>query len=180
MTTLNNLIINNGVTFTNNISQPAATAAGLYRTIYSGYFADNVDFFATASVTGSGVNTSPISLGTTGDNFSIQWLGYFVPSTTETYTFFTSSDDASYLWIGPMAIIGFTTLNATVNNGGLHGVLEKSGTVNLTQNVWYPIRIQMGESGGAEAMTVNYSTPTITKTTDLTNRIFYNTATNGF
>lgn len=180
MQLFNGMTISGGITMFGSINQPISTGAGLYRTIYSGYFNDNVNFFDTASVTASGVNTSPIALGTTGDNFSIQWLGYFVPSTTEVYTFFTSSDDASYLWIGPQALVGFTANNAIVNNGGLHGVLEKSGSILLTQNIYYPIRIQMGESGGGEAITVNYSTPTITKTTDLTNRIFYNTVTNGF
>ncbi len=40
-----------------------------------------------------------------GSNFSVQWLGYFLPSTTETYTFFTSSDDASYVWVFSIHIL---------------------------------------------------------------------------
>jgi hypothetical protein len=103
--------------------------AGVYKTTYSGYFADNVSFFATATPASVGGNPAT-SVQTTsifepsqndGENFSCQWLGYFKPTTTETYTFFTSSDDASYVWVGSNAQTGFTTGNSTVNNGGLHG-----------------------------------------------------------
>jgi len=162
--------------------------AGLYKTTYSGYFADVVSFFATATPTTFGANpatsvqtTSIFEPGTDdGSNFSCQWLGYFKPTTTETYTFYTSSDDASYMWIGANAQTGFTTGNATVNNGGAHGTTERSGTAALTAGTYYPVRIQFGEAGGGDVMTFNYSTPTITKTTNVTGLVFYNTATNGF
>ena len=161
---------------------------GLFKTTFAGYFADVVSFFATATPTTYGTNPAT-SVQTTsiseagsddGSNFSCQWLGYFLPSTTETYTFFTASDDASYVWVDSNAISGFTTGNAVVNNGGAHGVQERSGSIALTAGVYYPIRIQFGEAGGGDAMTFNYSTPTITKTTDVTGRVFYNPTTSGF
>ena len=84
------------------------------------------------------------------------------------------------MWIGDIAITGFTTLNATVKNGGLHGNIEKAGTASLTADTYYPIRIQFGERNGGDVMTFNYSTPTITKTTTVTGLVFYNSTTNGF
>jgi hypothetical protein len=162
--------------------------AGVFKTTYSGYFADNVSFFATATPASVGGNPAT-SVQTTsifepatddGSNFSCQWLGYFKPTTTETYAFFTSSDDASYMWIGDIAITGFTTLNATVKNGGLHGNQERSGTASLTAGTYYPIRIQFGELNGGDVMTFNYSSSTITKTTTVTGLVFYNSTTNGF
>ena len=123
--------------------------AGLYKTTYSGYFNDNVSFFATATPASVGGNPAT-SVQTTsifepaqndGENFSCQWLGYFKPTTSETYTFFTSSDDASYVWVGSNAQTGFTTGNSTVNNGGLHGTLEKFGSIALTAGTYFPIRI---------------------------------------
>lgn len=163
-------------------------AAGLYKTTYAGYFNDNVSFFATATRTAYGSNpatsvqTTSISEAATDDgtNFSCQWLGYFKPTTTEAYTFYTSSDDASYMWIGTNAQTGFTTTNATVNNGGAHGAVEKLGSIALTAGVYYPIRIQVGEIGGGDVLTFNYSTPTITKTTNVTGLVFYNPSTNNF
>jgi hypothetical protein len=162
--------------------------AGLFKTTYTGYFNDDVSFFATATPATVGTNpatsvqtTSIVEgSGDSGSNFSCQWLGYFKPTTTETYTFYTTSDDASYVWIGDNAITGFTTTNAIVNNGGLHGATEQSGTIALTSGVYYPIRIQFGELSGGDVMTFNFSTPTITKTTGVTGLVFYNAATNNF
>ena len=157
-------------------------SAVLYRTTYSGYFADSVSFFATATATATLVQTTVIEEPVTdaGSNFSMQWLGYFLPTTTETYTLFLSSDDASYLWIGSNAISGFTTANATVNNGGTHGNEERSGTAALTAGVYYPIRIQYGEQSGGDVMSFNHETTSIVKTTNVTGKVFYNPVTNGF
>ena len=186
------LIIEGGITIGGGISitpvSEVAYTAGLYKRTYAGYYADNVNFFATATPATYGTNpttsvqTTAISEAASddGSNFSCQWLGYFRPTTTETYTFFTSSDDASYVWIGANAVTGFTTANATVNNGGLHGQVERSGTAALTAGVYYPIRIQFGEQGGGDVMTFNHSTATIVKTTNVTGKVFYNPATNGF
>ena len=162
--------------------------AGVFKTTYSGYFSDNVNFFATATPASVGGNPAT-SVQTTeifepsqndGENFSCQWLGYFKPTTTETYTFFTSSDDASYVWVGSNSISGFTTTNSTVNNGGLHGTQERSGSIALTAGTYYPLRIQFGELSGGDVMTFSYSTPTIAKTTTVTGLIFYNLVTSGF
>ena len=166
----------------------SAFSAGLYKTTYSGYHNENPAFFATATPTTFGANPAT-SVQTTvitepgtddGSNFSCQWLGYFKPTTTETYTFYLSSDDGSYLWIGANAQSGFTTANANINNGGAHGTQEVSGSVSLTAGVLYPIRIQFGEIGGGDVMTFSHSTPTITKTTNVTGKVFYNPSTNGF
>jgi hypothetical protein len=162
--------------------------AGVFKRTYSGYFNDNVSFFATATPASVGgnpaasVQTTEITEPATadGENFSCQWLGYFKPTTTQTYTFYTSSDDASYVWIGNNSISGFTTTNSTVNNGGLHGTQERSGSIALTAGTYYPLRIQFGELSGGDVMTFSYSTPTITQTTNVTGLIFYNLATSGF
>jgi hypothetical protein len=185
MITISGSVISSGI---RTLEDAIPYVAGLFKTTYAGYFNDVVSFFATATPTTYGTNpstsvqTTAISEAATGDgtNFSIQWLGYFLPSTTETYTFFTSSDDASYVWVGSNAITGFTTANAIVNNGGAHGNQERSGTISLTSGVYYPIRIQFGEASGGDVMTFNYSTPTIPKTTTVTGRVFYNPTTNGF
>lgn len=161
--------------------------AGLYKTTYTGYFADDVNFFATATPATAGANPAT-SVQTTvieepatddGESFSVQWLGYFKPTTTETHTFFLNSDDASYMWIGATAVTGFATGNALINNGGGHAPQEVSGSIALTAGQYYPVRIQFGEQGGGDLLEFNYSTPTIVKTTTVTGKVFYNSATNG-
>jgi hypothetical protein len=169
-------------------SPTSSFSAGIFKTTYAGYHNENPAFFATATPTAFGSNPAT-SVQTTsitepssddGSNFSCQWLGYFKATTTETYTFFLSSDDGSYLWIGANALSGFTTANSNINNGGAHGPLEVSSTFSLTAGVFYPIRIQFGEISGGDVMTFSYSSPTITKTTNVTGLVFYNPSTNGF
>jgi hypothetical protein len=164
----------------NNIYVPPYTS-GLYGRRYSGYFADNVNWFATATLSGTSKVYTNINSNWTegGDNFSIEWLGYFKPNSTGTWTFSTNSDDASYIWIGPTAISGFTTSNPVVNNGGAHAPRVRSGTISLNSGEYYSIRIQFGEATGGEVMSVNFTPPGGSSTNDGTNFYFFNTATNG-
>lgn len=149
------------------------TDSGLYGQRFVGYYADNVSFFDTAPKHGDTSLTSQInSFTSNADSYSWQWVGYFKAPTTGSYTFFTSSDDASHLWIGSNAVSGFTTANATVNNGGLHATIETSGTVSLTAGEYYPVRIMFGESGGGDIMTVSFSGPSIAKTANGTGYFF--------
>jgi hypothetical protein len=49
-------------------------------------------------------------------------------------------------------VANITTGNALVKNGGLHGIQYISGSINLTENTYYPIRILFGEATGGEVM----------------------------
>ena len=141
--------------------------SGLLGKRYVNYYNDVVAFFSTAALHGDiNLTTQINSFTSSADNYSWMWLGYFLAPTTGTYTFYTASDDASHLWIGPNALSGYTTANATVNNGGAHGVVETSGTTTLTANTYYPIRIMFGEAGGGDLITVSFAGPSITKTTN--------------
>ena len=155
---------------------------GLYGRRYVGYFNDDVNWFSTATLQGAVNQLTQINNFTSSaDNYSWQWLGYFRASTTENYTFYTNSDDASYLWIGANALAGFTTANANVNNGGAHAPIEiTSSPVSLIAGTYYPIRIQFGEAGGGDIITVNFSSATISKTTNGLGYYYYNPTTNGF
>lgn len=153
--------------------------SGLIQSIYSGYFADNPNWFSTATRTGSAAVTT-ISNANVPSTTSYQYIGYFRPTTSELHTFYLSSDDASYLWIGANAVTGFTTSNATINNGGEHGSVEVTGTANLVAGNYYPIRVQSGNNGGPGTVALNFSTPTIAKTSALAGVVYYNKATNGF
>jgi hypothetical protein len=164
------------------IATTTADTNGLYGKRYVGYFADDVNWFATATLQGDVNQLTQInSFTSNADSYSWQWLGYFKASSTENYTFYTKSDDASYLWIGSNAISNFTTANATINNGGPHGEEEvTSSPVSLVAGTYYPIRVQFGDQGGPDSLTVNFSTATIIKTTNGLGYYYYNSNTNGF
>ncbi len=155
---------------------------GLYGKRYFGYFNDDVNWFDTATLHGDVNQLTEINNFTSSDDYySWQWVGYFKASSTENYTFYTSSDDASYLWIGANALAGFTTANANVNNKGLHGNNKvASSPISLTAGVYYPIRIQFGENEGGDELSFSFSTPTIAETTNGLGYYYYNPNTNGF
>jgi hypothetical protein len=167
----------------------ATYSNGLYGKRYVGYCGgtgplgvDDPNWFNTATLQGQVNQLTQINSFTSNDNtYSWQWLGYFKASSTENYTFYTKSDDASYLWIGSNAISNFTRANATVNNGEAHSEREvTSSTVGLVVNTYYPIRIQFGENTGGDIMTVSFSTDTITKRTNGLGYYYYNSNSNGF
>ena len=139
---------------------------GLVKTTHAGYYWDDVNFFSTSAITGKTASGSAISDGIPGST-SFMYTGYFIPKETATYTFYTTSDDASHLWVGAVAESGWTTTNAVVNNGGLHGWRGASGSIALTAGVYYPIRIVAGNNGGPGGITVQYSTPSVPTTTDM-------------
>lgn len=152
--------------------------AGLLFTNYVGYFNDNPNYFATATSSYAGVDVGPITLadatGSTGNLFSNQYVGFFTPATTETYTFYLNSDDAAFLWIGAAADASpLLTSSALVNNEGTHSVQERTGSIALTSGSTYSFRIQYGENTGGEIFSASFSTDTIAKTQDFTNRTTY-------
>lgn len=142
---------------------------GLQYTVYTGYFNDNVNYFTNAAILRSGTVTGipSIHLGTAGyigsngsnENYSVQWLGYFKPDISGTWTFWINSDDSSLLWLGTYAESNFSLNNTLINNGGLHGMIEKTATVALNANTFYPIRIQYGEQYQGDNMILNFQGP---------------------
>lgn len=152
--------------------------AGIYRRVYSGYFNESVSFF-TNPASGSVVNDIYDTIAEVPTTTSFQYTGYFLAPATTTYTFYLSSDDAGYMWIGPNAATGYTTANANLKNPGLHGMVEVNNTIDMVAGSYYPIRVQFGNNGGGGGLEVNYSTSSITKNRLFTNRLFYNPVTNG-
>jgi len=119
------------------------------------------------------VSYQTISYNTLGDLYGFLAIGYFKPPTTGTYTFFTSSDDSSAVWVGDIASAesGRTALNAVVNNGlgGGSGQADtkRSGTISLIAGTWYAIRIAHEQGIGPNNLTFSWSGPGIAETTNL-------------
>jgi len=142
--------------------------AFLYKVV-DGYFADNPTFFTGKTVLSSGYVTDLSSIGSSTNNYvpndsswttySVEWIGFFRPPTSGTWTFYTTSDDASYMWLGLTAVSGYTTSNALVNNGGLHSMVQRSGTISLDAGQIYPVRIQFGQNAGGDGCQVAFRYP---------------------
>ncbi|RYF45185.1 MAG: T9SS type A sorting domain-containing protein, partial [Chitinophagaceae bacterium] len=93
-----------------------------------------------------------------GDNFALRQTSFITVPQSGTYTFYTSSDDGSKLWIN-----GTADGQVIVNNDGLHGSQERSGTYYMQAGFIYPIQVGFFEAGGGEVLEVRYSGPGVDK-----------------
>lgn len=90
--------------------------------------------------------------GTGVDNFSVRWTGWIEPLYSETYTFTTGSDDGMRVYIA----------NLTTPVAGAywdHGYLEASGSIQLTANTRYQIRVEFFENAGGATAYLFWQSP---------------------
>ena len=87
------------------------------------------------------------------NEFGFVFEGYVNIETGGTYTFYTTSDDGSQLFINTRKV---------VDNNGLHGKRERSGSVTLMAG-WHPIRVLFFERYGGNVLEVRYQGPGISK-----------------
>jgi hypothetical protein len=143
--------------------------------------------------TTTGVDLSPITASATNvGTITRTWIGYFLPASTATVTlslqttrdqgFGAFASTVGRLWLGSNAVSGFTDGNANIT-----ATNSQTSSVNfaMTQGVYYPVRIRWDgeyfEGGGLFGGNASGSITFLAAgSSDVTNRIFYNTLTNGF
>jgi len=92
---------------------------------------------------------------TDGNVLSLMWEGVFTAEAA-TYTFGTTSDDGSVLYLDLDGDGEFGAANEMiVDNRGLHGMRERTGEVTLDAGE-YPIAIGFYENGGGEGIRVKW------------------------
>ena len=87
------------------------------------------------------------------DGFRMLFEGCIRVPAEGKYTFYTTSDDASVLFIGDRLV---------VDNTGLHAPFERSGVVTLAAGL-HPIRVEYAEAAGGETLVVSYAGPGLAK-----------------
>lgn len=118
--------------------------------------------YGTGAFINTGVDNNILNRWTTGDNFNVEYLGYFYTKQFGgTYTFTTTSDDESFIWITKNG-----TETMVVNNGGLHPPRTISGTIDLLPETYYPIKIRFGENYGGSILSVFFSHASIPQTSN--------------
>lgn len=157
---------------------------GLFGRYFNNYFSDNMSNLTNPTNSDIQTQLSSYSVGTTDT-----WLfrGYFLADTTATnWRFRTNSDDASFVWIGSDSTATDTNLNTSnvvVNNGGLHGAQTRtSSNISLTEGVFYPFAVVIGNNNGPGTLTLSFSSNGGTNySTNGLGYFFYNPyAPNGF
>jgi len=88
------------------------------------------------------------------DHFTVRWTGMLQPLFTETYTFYTKTDDGARLWVNNQLLI-----DKWVNQAAT----EWSGTIGLTANQTYSIRFEYYENTGFASAQLSWSSPSTTK-----------------
>lgn len=108
---------------------------------------------ATAKSTGKVDSFRPFVPGGRQDAFATRQTAAIDIPATGRYTFFTASDDGSRLYIDSQEI---------VSNDGLHGMVEKSGTVDLDAGL-HEIVVTYFDNGGGDGLSVSWSGPGFAK-----------------
>ena len=151
--------------------------SGLAADYYPGYFNDNLAFFgsttsgltridpqlnfassSTTDPTGWGAIIPPATVGanaTDPDQFSTRHRGSVYIPTAGAYTFYLTSDDASYLWLDGAALAP-SLPNATISNGGPHGSVTVQATATLSAGL-HNLLVYFGEQTGGNVLTLEYS-----------------------
>jgi hypothetical protein len=88
------------------------------------------------------------------DQFSARWTGEVEAAFTETYTFYTTSDDGARLWIN-----GVQVVDSWVDQGAT----EHSGTIDLVAGNTYSLIMEYYENGGGTAAQLRWSSPSTPK-----------------
>jgi hypothetical protein len=128
---------------------------GLHYTLYEQRpKGDELEHFAAMTPATNGVATRiNLSMKRREQDFSIRFDGLIRIPASGDYTFFTSSDDGSRLYIGGKPV---------VRNDGMHGTVEKSGTTTLRAGT-HAFTVTFYQGSGPCSLTASWSGPDIAK-----------------
>jgi hypothetical protein len=84
------------------------------------------------------------------DNFSARWTGEVEAAFTETYTFYTNSDDGIRFWVDGQLL---------VENWTNHSNTENKGTIDLVTGNTYSFVMEYYEDGGGAVAQLRWSSP---------------------
>ncbi len=133
---------------------PANPVTGLNYSYYEGNWNTLPDFTVFTPVKKGTVNNFDLTPRNKDIQYGFSFTGYVNIPADGQYTFYTSSDDGSRIYIG-------NTLVA--DNDGLHGTREKSGTIGLKAGK-HAITVTFFQQGGGASLSVSYEGPSLTKT----------------
>lgn len=134
------------------VTPPAAGNSGLQADYFNG---NNFQTLVRTAPSGDRPNYDWASSGPQGtgiDNFSVRWTGQIEPLFSETYTFTTGSDDGMRVYVANLS-------EPVAGAYWDHGYYEASGSIQLTANVPYQIRVDFFENGGGATSRLFWQSP---------------------
>ncbi len=155
-------ISGNNSGFSNENQQSISFINGLDYKYYEGTWSLIPDFASILEVRG-GIGTNfIISPRDLNNRFGFKFEGYVDIQTAGVYNFFTTSDDGSDLFINGVRV---------VNNDGLHGAVERTGSITLPIGK-HAIIVRFFENEGGESLDVKWQGPGISKANIPNARLF--------
>lgn len=125
------------------------TIEGLSYAYYEGTFTSLPDFEALTPVATGATDGPNLHVRQRDENFAFDFRGRVHVPKDGTYTFYTTSDDGSRLYVDGSLV---------VENGGLHAPSEESGTVSLSEG-WHDLRVTHFEHTGQEVLELRWEGP---------------------
>ena len=164
-------------TGTGTATTTPGSTAGVYGQYYPGAFhsqpgfseANPLTFFSSAASgtqrVDATVNFANAGFGNvngngtgTPVNFSARYRGSVTLKAGGTYTFYLTSDDASYMFLGKEATLASPTPNnAFIKNGGDHGDVERTNSISVAATGGYDVQVLLGQGGGGVTIRLEYS-----------------------
>jgi hypothetical protein len=121
---------------------------------------DNIDFTGkTFERTDPNVNMrvgtgSPVPGVIGPDQFSVRWTGTIEPQFSQTYTFYTLSNNGVRLWVNGRKVI---------DNWVGHATTEDRGTIALAAGRRYDLRVEFFDNTAEATATLSWSSPSVAK-----------------
>ncbi|HOX59827.1 MAG TPA: immunoglobulin domain-containing protein [Candidatus Paceibacterota bacterium] len=150
------VVSNAGGSVTSSQAQLAVTAAPVAAGTgggLRGLYYNNTDFSGLALSRLDGPVNFDWAAGSPGgavgaDSYSVRWTGQVEPRYSQTYTFYTGTDDGVRLWVNGVLLI---------DHWADQGYTEWSGSIALTAGQRYDIRMDYFENGGSASAQLRWS-----------------------
>ncbi len=91
------------------------------------------------------------------NNFSVSWTGKVIPAYSQTYTFYTITDDGVRLWVNGIQLVN------DWRDRFFGGAAEKKGTITLQAGQQYDIKMEYYEKSSNAAAKLYWSSPSVPK-----------------
>ena len=136
-----------------DIGWATGSGAGLTVKYYEGDWSSLPNYSSLTPVFEEVASIPNANIRNRDDYYGLRFSGYISIDQSGTYTFYTNSDDGSKLYIGGVLV---------VNNDGLHGPQEVSGSISLTAGM-HAIIVDYFEADGGDLLEASYAGPGVTK-----------------
>ena len=142
---------------------PVGAGTGLRGDYFSGISFNALVASRTDATVSFDWGTGSPAAGLPSDRFSVRWSGQLVPLYTQTYTFYSLSDDGVRVWVNGVKLI---------DNWNDHAPTENSGTLALTAGQKYDVRVDFYENGGGAVSKLSWSSTSQPKQIIPTSQLF--------